>query len=177
MPEIGQILACDHEPNNAFDAFAIALSSENGQIIGHLPREISRATKFLMDRGARFEADVLFQRYRRSPLVQGGLEIPIKLRLSIRPSKLNERLISRYVEVYQRSYEDPGTDSTTAINLSDDPNVDFNMNSLLPEKAGPKRAKKAKSSERKSFDIRALFAEQRERDERRKDTTGVILID
>ena len=176
VPEMGQILACNHEPANAFDAFAIALSLENGQVIGHLPREISRATKFLMDRGARFEADVLFQRYRRSPLVQGGLEIPIKLRLSMRPSKLNERLMSRFAEIYKNSYEDPGTDSATEIHLSGENNVNFNLNSLLPEEAGPKKAKKAKPS-MKTIDIRILFAAQREREERAKDTSSLVVIE
>ena len=43
--------------------------------MGHLPREVSRVTKFLLDRGARISLVLSSRHYRRSPLVQGGLEI------------------------------------------------------------------------------------------------------
>ena len=43
--------------------------------VGHLPREVSRATKFLIDRVARISLVLSSRSYRRSPLVQGGLEI------------------------------------------------------------------------------------------------------
>ena len=53
VPQVNQELRSMHQPENAFDVFAIALlvpADENAVVIGHLPREISRATKFLMDR-------------------------------------------------------------------------------------------------------------------------------
>ena len=37
--------------------------------------EISRVTKFLLDRGANVSAKLRSTHYRRSPLVQGGIEI------------------------------------------------------------------------------------------------------
>ena len=40
-----------HEPGNAFDRFAIKTVNEKGEIVGHLPKEISRVTKYLLDRG------------------------------------------------------------------------------------------------------------------------------
>ena len=96
LPETGQHLSCFHQVDNAFDAFSIGLSLDNDLLIRHLPREVSRATKFLMDRGATFEVTVNSQTYRRSPLVQGGLEVPIRLKISMRPTKLNEKLLMRY---------------------------------------------------------------------------------
>lgn len=45
-----QILNCFHEKNNAFDRFATKTCEMGNDIpVGHLPMEISRATKFLID--------------------------------------------------------------------------------------------------------------------------------
>ena len=57
MPYLLQRLDCYHEPNNALDQFAIKMvmiekKKKREKIVGHLPREISRPTKFLLVRGA-----------------------------------------------------------------------------------------------------------------------------
>ena len=44
---------CFHEPDNAFDAYAIKTVTNNGVTVWHLPRAISRVTKFLLDHGAK----------------------------------------------------------------------------------------------------------------------------
>ena len=59
-----------HEAGNPFDRFAIKTVKENGEIVGHLPREISRVTKFCLDRGATMYSELSSNHYRRSPLVQ-----------------------------------------------------------------------------------------------------------
>ena len=41
--------------------------------------EISRITKYLLDRGTRIDAKLSETHYRRSPLVQGGLQTPCTL--------------------------------------------------------------------------------------------------
>ena len=64
--QVNQELRCMHQPENAFDVFAITLlvpAYENAVVIGHLLRERSRATKFFMDRGVEFKAEVSSQRY------------------------------------------------------------------------------------------------------------------
>ena len=53
--------------------------------------------------------------------------------------------------------------------------MDFNIKSLLPEKAGPK--KKAKVAERKSMGIHLLFARGREREERQNDLSEIIILE
>ena len=68
-------LSCTHELGNMFDMFAIKTCQGN-RTVGHLPMEISRATKFLLDRNAIVTTQLRSSRFRRSPLVQGGLEIP-----------------------------------------------------------------------------------------------------
>ena len=48
-------------------------------MIGHLPREISSATRFFLLRGGMVYLKVTYENYRRSPLIQGGLEIPVEV--------------------------------------------------------------------------------------------------
>lgn len=50
-----------------------------------IPVEISGATMFLLDVGVEVKVKLTETHYRRSPLVQGGLEIPCKL-----VAKMNE---------------------------------------------------------------------------------------
>ena len=64
-------------------------------MVGHLPHEVSRITKFIIDCGA----TVSFMRtvtHRRSPLVKSGLEIPYKVSVSMRGTCLNLLLLERY---------------------------------------------------------------------------------
>ena len=74
--------------------------AENGndKIVGHhLPREISRPTKFLVARGAVMHAQISSVKYRRSPFIQGGLELSCLFFVSMPPTVLNEKLIDRYM--------------------------------------------------------------------------------
>ena len=78
-----------------------------GNIVGHLPMEISCITKFLLDRGARIEATLRSTHYRQSPLVQGGLEIPCTVKVSMMPTQLSKKLIDRYRELVKNFYFEP----------------------------------------------------------------------
>ena len=73
FPQEPEVLDSYLELENTFDMFAIKTCKSNGQIVGHLPKEISRVTKFLLDRGAVVQATLSTTHYRRSPLVQGGI--------------------------------------------------------------------------------------------------------
>ena len=48
-------------------------------IVGHIPKEISRYTRHIVEHGASVDAFVLATHHRPSPLIQGGLEIPFKV--------------------------------------------------------------------------------------------------
>ena len=50
-PEESEVLQCSHELEDAFDLSAIKACKPEGQIVGHLPMEIARVTKFLLERG------------------------------------------------------------------------------------------------------------------------------
>ena len=75
-PIVGELLRCSHERNNIYDRYAIAANKrlrgrQADSIIGHLPREISRATRFFLLRGGMVHLKVTDENYRRSPLIQG----------------------------------------------------------------------------------------------------------
>ena len=55
-PKEGQVLSCSQEKNNTYNMFAIKTcltdKNEKEQIVEHLPLELSRFIKYLLDRGA-----------------------------------------------------------------------------------------------------------------------------
>ena len=84
-PESHQVSNCYHKENNAFDRFAIMLCEigKGETAVGHLPMEILRVTKFFIDRRGSIIAILTSDHYRRSPLIQGAIEIPCKLTAKI----------------------------------------------------------------------------------------------
>ena len=53
-PEEGEMLEYLHKENNSYDVFSIKVCKSNNaqSMVGHLPKEISRITKFILQRGA-----------------------------------------------------------------------------------------------------------------------------
>ena len=78
-----EVLVCQFENRNSYGMFAMRLC------------EVSRITKFIIDRGATESVMVTGTHYRRSPLVKGGLEIPCKVSVSMRETCLNLLLLER----------------------------------------------------------------------------------
>ena len=109
-PKENEKLDCLPEPGNAFDRFAIKTVNEKGEIVGHLPKEISRVTKYLLDRGFTMYCKLSSRYYRRSPLVQGGLEIQCEVVLISRAIMLQSRLTARYMELVTDLYIEPAED-------------------------------------------------------------------
>ena len=107
-PQEGQILDCHKEPNNPFDRFAIKVCEcQNDIAVGHLPKEMSRITKYFMDRGGEVSVSLKGKHYRRSPLVQGGLEIPCSVCIKIVGTSANLRMLERYKELVRELYIEP----------------------------------------------------------------------
>ena len=106
-PQVSEVLQCAHDFGNVFDIFAIKMLNNNGEIVGHLPREISRVSKFLMDRGAAVQATLTTTNYRRSPLVQGGLEIACKVTVRMAGTVRNHMLLERYMQLVTELYTEP----------------------------------------------------------------------
>ena len=83
-PIVRERLNLSHERKNLHDRYAIAAYKRlpgrlADSINGHLLREISRPTRFFLLRGGVAFAEVIITTHRRSPLIQGGLEIPVKV--------------------------------------------------------------------------------------------------
>ena len=73
------------DKDNVYDPYACGIYKYSKEVIsgkiliGHIPRELSRFCTFFLDYGGKLEATVRCTKYRRSPLPQGGLEIPVTL--------------------------------------------------------------------------------------------------
>ena len=63
--------------------------------------KISRVTKFLVDRGANVSTKLTSTHYRRSPLVQGVIEIPCTVTVSMPGTLINHLLIERYKQLVE----------------------------------------------------------------------------
>ena len=100
-------LSCFHEDGNPYDRFAIKTATSNGATVGHLPKEISRVTKFFLDRGASMQVELTSKHYRRSPLVQGGMEIPCLVTVKTPATLKNTELADKYLELVKERYTEP----------------------------------------------------------------------
>ena len=74
-------------------------------LVGHIPREISRFCKFFIDYRGKIKAAVVSCQFRRSPLPQGGLEIPLKL--SICHADTSNGVFQKIIDFVNEYYTDP----------------------------------------------------------------------
>ena len=77
-PHVGDLLATARETINLYDRHAIAVLS-GPVIVGHLPKEISKVCHHFIKRGGVIQVEIIDSTYRRSPIREGGLEIPAVL--------------------------------------------------------------------------------------------------
>ena len=159
-----QILNCCHERNNPFDRFAIKFcEAGKEETICHIPMEISRMTKYFMDKGTTVTAQLTGVHYRRSPLVQGGLEIPCKIMVTISGTVSNLLCMEKYKDIVTDRYIEPKNEEIMGSfiqAINDAP---------LPVPASPKKKKveKKKTDNARHKDIRDFFS-QETRQERTK---------
>ena len=108
-PEEEEILESLHEENNPYDVFSIKVCKSNNvrSAVGHLPMEISRITKFILQRGARVQRMVIGKHYRLSSLIQGGFEIPCLVTVTMPGRIMNHLLIARYGKLLGELYLEP----------------------------------------------------------------------
>ena len=78
---IGERLVCERQPENQRDRYAVAIKKNDGTILGHVPRKISKlpVCSLFLQRGGSIECIVSGRRRYSADLQQGGLEIPSKL--------------------------------------------------------------------------------------------------
>ena len=102
-----EVLVCQFGNGNSYDMFAIKTCDQRGIMVGHLPRKVSRITKFIIDRCATVSVMLIRIHYRRSPLIKGGLEIPCKVSVSMCGTCLNLLLLERYKQLSEELYIEP----------------------------------------------------------------------
>ena len=85
---IGEILACKMELDNSHDKYAVAVKNQDGNLVGHVPKELSRLFhKFLSDFGE-LEAECIGNRLNTGK--GKGVEIPVDCRLVANDSYLGK---------------------------------------------------------------------------------------
>ena len=114
-PKEGEILNCYHERDNAF-VIMHKSESKNGSTVGHLPGEVSRIIKFILDWCVKVTATHTSANFHRSPLVQGGLEIACEVTLKLRATIKNHMISDRYrfKELVKDYYTEP-TDKKSLV--------------------------------------------------------------
>ena len=128
--------------------------------------EISRASKFLMDRGAIFMVELVSTNYRRSPLVQGGLEIPAKITGTMPGTVRNRLLIDKYKEIVTEIYAEPKKEEILGSFLALLPEP---IRKLKEQKSTPKVTTKKEKRKTQGQDIRKLFRKIAEKNEKEDD--------
>ena len=105
-PVQDEILCVQQERNNPYDPYAVAALKQQ-RVVGHLPREISRFTWFIISHGTVVSVKVVDIHQRRSPLVQGGLEIPVEVYVAMQLSDENQKALDIYRSLIHENYEEP----------------------------------------------------------------------
>ena len=176
-PVTNEMLKCAHESGNEYDPFSIKTCQiENGsKTVGHLPKEITRATKFLLDRGATISLKLSSDHYRRSPLFQGGLEIPCIMTVTMAGTARNHMVLNRCKEIVNRLYCEPKNEVIIGCFLAKNKDVDTVAldNEVTVPKKKKKKTPKSHESIPKSRDIRQLFFMQN----RKNMETSTVVID
>ena len=90
--------------------FAIAAKKRIGGLesnVGHLAKEISRLTMFIMLYGAIVTVKVASVQQRKSPLVQGGLEIPVLVMVQMTFDAKKKKALTKYDKIVGENYREP----------------------------------------------------------------------
>ena len=104
-PVLNELLDCFYEQGNDFDYLSIkTCKKDDNETVGHLPREISRSTKFLIDRDARVTSQITSSHYRKSPLLQGEMEVQCKVSVTMPGTIKDHLLLDCYKELVEKLY-------------------------------------------------------------------------
>ena len=172
--------------DNPFDPFAIKVCKvRKSDVVEHLPREISRATKFFMDRGGKVTVTLTSEHYRRSLLVQGGMEIASLMRSSIPGICETLLVLERFKAIISENYTETKEETILGSFLvpTTDENVGATNEDIGVRQIGRNKGKKKAvcSNQPKSKGKRTLFTHQSKQHEIRNESntrkTDVITID
>ena len=118
-PSLNQFINFKQERNNHYDRFAVARMTKlpgtlAASIAGHMPRELSRFIWYAIERGARITATLVSTQAKDSPLVQGGLEIPVIVKVEWE-NEINFQRLKKKVASLSYSLEEDYVDESKDI--------------------------------------------------------------
>ena len=120
--------------------------------IVHLPRKISRPTKYLIERSANITVTLTSDHYRRSPLVQGRMVIACKVKASSPGTCINLLLTEGYKKSIEDAYTEPQNEEILGRYLNQQEGEGH------PEPHQRTKKKVLKRKEVATRDIRKFFA-------------------
>ena len=135
-PEKAEDLIYLHRENNAFDLFAIKTCKEDGIIVGHLPHGLTLKVHLRQ----RILAVFTSTHYRKSPLVQSGMESPCQVTTEMSLNLKNGQLLDSLIQLVEVVYSEPMPPIIFGSFLADEIQVEcvsnniFKTNSLKTEK-------------------------------------------
>ena len=119
-PYVQQKIELRKENHNKHDKYAVAgctkLPGKLGLcVVGHTPREISRYIWFALAGDAAMSARVVSTAVKRSPLIQGGLEIEIEVFVQWVNNDTNLKILEDKIKSVNFPLGEPYKDDTDAI--------------------------------------------------------------
>ena len=81
-------------------------------IVGHIPKEISRYTRYIVEHGASVDAFLLATHRRPSPQIHGGLEISIKPVMKLTYNEVSSAKLQNIVNLWMKTTESLLTESS-----------------------------------------------------------------
>ena len=124
VPYQDECLTFQRELSNVHDQFAVAgqtdLHGRQAVTVGHVPREISRFVWYALQHGALIRAKVTDPNPKRSPLVQGGLEIPLEWTISWDDFNKLEILRQKMINIAFDSYTDESSQILRDMGIAED---------------------------------------------------------
>ena len=102
-----------------------------------------------MDRGVNVNAILLSTDYRRSVLVQGGLEIKCTIRVEMIGTAVNQQIMNKYLELVKENYSEPEDELIQGSfeNCKDDLHIPQNP-AISPTSNKGKKVEKASNNDR-----------------------------
>ena len=149
--------------------------------------EISRITKFIIDRGVQIALKICGRHYRRSPLVQDGLEVPCEIKIAIVGRIVNLHLLVRYESLLKELHIEPKDEEVIGIFLSirneiENVNQEVEIEIEAVQTELLKKTGQKKKTEVKSKGIRNMFQNPHQNPRQnphhysRRETQNVIVI-
>ena len=137
-PTLNELLPTIHEQDNIYDRYA-------KEVITWIYRRVVIYQKYIKSnkiRGATITVKVIDTHHHRFPLVQGSLEIPVKIIVKMQYCSNNKDVLAKYESLVSESYKETvsgkfeDVTSTILSNLDSDSDVDSESSDSEDEEVG-----------------------------------------